>query len=117
PAEEKKALNVRFSNPELCKLTENVVFTDPYQDLPHNRYNPLIKAEASALWVDAELKLEVAKLKEKFLTHAQALIHGDFHTGSIFVTEEDTKVIDPEFAFYGPMGFDIGALYANLLLN
>lgn len=26
------------------------------------------------------------------------------------------KVIDPEFAFYGPMGFDIGALIGNLLL-
>jgi 5-methylthioribose kinase len=25
-------------------------------------------------------------------------------------------VIDPEFAFYGPMGFDIGAVLANLLL-
>jgi 5-methylthioribose kinase len=25
-------------------------------------------------------------------------------------------VIDPEFAFYGPMGFDIGALIGNLLL-
>ena len=116
-AEEKKARNVRFSNPELCKLTENVVFTDPYLDLPHNRYNPLIREEARSLWTDDELKLEVAKLKEKFLTHAQALVHGDFHTGSIFVTETDTRVIDPEFAYYGPMGFDIGALYANLLLN
>ena len=56
------------------------------------------------------MKLEVAKLKEGFLTHAQALIHGDLHTGSIMVTEEDTKVIDPEFAFYGPIGFDIGAV-------
>lgn len=26
------------------------------------------------------------------------------------------QVIDPEFAFYGPMGFDLGALIANLLL-
>jgi 5-methylthioribose kinase len=25
-------------------------------------------------------------------------------------------VIDPEFAFYGPMGFDIGAVIANLLM-
>jgi 5-methylthioribose kinase len=32
------------------------------------------------------------------------------------VTENDTRVIDPEFAFYGPMGFDIGAVIANLLL-
>ncbi len=48
---------------------------------------------------------------------AQALIHGDLHTGSIMVNEQDTKVIDPEFAFYGPMGFDVGTLLANLLLN
>jgi 5-methylthioribose kinase len=26
-------------------------------------------------------------------------------------------VIDPEFAFYGPMGFDIGAVLENLVLN
>jgi 5-methylthioribose kinase len=25
-------------------------------------------------------------------------------------------VIDPEFAFYGPMGFDVGAVLANLLM-
>ena len=33
------------------------------------------------------------------------------------VTTEDTRVIDPEFAFYGPMGFDVGAVIANLLLS
>jgi 5-methylthioribose kinase len=25
-------------------------------------------------------------------------------------------VIDPEFAFYGPMGFDLGAILANFFL-
>ena len=39
------------------------------------------------------------------------------HTGSIFIKPDSTKVIDPEFAYYGPMGFDIGAVLANLLLN
>ena len=32
------------------------------------------------------------------------------------VTERETRVIDPEFAFYGPMGFDIGAVIGNLLM-
>jgi 5-methylthioribose kinase len=32
------------------------------------------------------------------------------------VTAHDTRVIDPEFAFYGPMGFDIGAVIGNLLM-
>ncbi|MBE0341880.1 S-methyl-5-thioribose kinase, partial [Paenibacillus sp. 28ISP30-2] len=63
------------------------------------------------------IQLEVVLLREKFLTRTEALLHGDLHTGSIFVTAESTKVIDPEFAYYGPMGFDIGAVIANLLLN
>lgn len=33
------------------------------------------------------------------------------------VTETETKVIDPEFAFYGPIGFDLGAVIGNYFLN
>lgn len=32
------------------------------------------------------------------------------------VTPDSTQVIDPEFAFYGPIGFDIGAFLGNLML-
>ena len=52
-----------------------------------------------------------------FLTRGEALLHGDLHTGSIMVTAADSRVIDPEFAVYGPMGFDTGAFMANLLLS
>jgi 5-methylthioribose kinase len=69
------------------------------------------------IWANHDLQREIAKLKYSFMTDAQALLHGDLHTGSIMVTEQSTKVIDPEFAYYGPMGFDIGAVIANLLLN
>ncbi len=114
---EKKALVGRFINPELCKITEDLVFTDPYEDADTNNFNPLIREEVEAIWNNAALKKEIAHLKYGFLTKAQALLHGDLHTGSIFVTETSTKVIDPEFAYYGPIGFDIGAVVANLLLN
>lgn len=52
----------------------------------------------------------------RFCERAQALIHGDLHTGSVMVTQDSTQVIDPEFSFYGPMGFDIGAYLGNLIL-
>lgn len=55
-------------------------------------------------------------LYHRFCERAQALIHGDLHTGSVMVTPNSTQVIDPEFAFYGPMGFDIGAFVGNLIL-
>ena len=49
------------------------------------------------------------------MTQADTLLHGDLHTGSIMVNKNETFVIDPEFAFFGPFGFDIGALIANLI--
>lgn len=114
---EKKALVGRFINPELCKITEDLVFTDPYENASTNNFNPLIQREVEAIWNNKPLKLEIAKLKYDFLTRAEALLHGDLHTGSIFITQTSLKAIDPEFAYYGPLGFDIGAVIANLLLN
>ncbi|MGP1907107.1 S-methyl-5-thioribose kinase [Metabacillus sp. JX24] len=113
----KKQLVKQFSNPELCKITEDFVFTDPFFDVESNSFEDELRPAAEAIWNDTELKLEVAKLKHKFLTEAETLVHGDLHTGSIFADDETTKVIDPEFAYYGPIGFDYGHFTANLLMN
>lgn len=115
--QDKKNQLKSFINPELCKITEDLIFDDPYTNSSNNSFDEAIRDAAEALWNDGELHLEVAILRDKFLTSAQALLHGDLHTGSIFITPESTKVIDPEFAYYGPIGFDIGAVIANLLLN
>ena len=79
--------------------------------------SPQLDGLAAAFRADAALKRAVSRLKCRFMGNAEALIHGDLHTGSIMVTQDDTRVIDPEFAFYGPMGFDTGAFVGNLLLN
>ena len=110
---EKKRLQVAFSNPELCKITEDLIFTDTYYDAPRNDFEEGLRSSVEALWQDNDLQREVAKLKRHFLTQAEALVHGDLHTGSIFVDAQTTKVIDPEFAFYGPIGFDVGQVIAN----
>ena len=115
--QQKKEQLGKFINPDQCKITEDLIFDEPYRIAINNNYDAAIEDEAEALRTDERLHLEVALLREKFLTHGQALLHGDLHTGSIFVTPQSTKVIDPEFAFYGPMGFDVGAVLANLLLH
>jgi 5-methylthioribose kinase len=118
PAAQKKAAIAAFAgNHALCKITEDLIFTDPYRVAEQNRWTaPWLDATAARFRSDLDLHVAISRLKLKFLGHAEALLHGDLHTGSIMVTAGETKVIDPEFAFYGPMGFDIGAVIANLLM-
>ena len=114
---EKKELQAKFINPHLCKIQEDFVYTNPYMDSPENKWNPLIDKEVQAVRSNAKLKVIIAEMKEGYMTHAQALIHSDLHTGSIMINETDTRVIDPEFSFYGPIGYDLGALIANFVIN
>lgn len=118
PAAEHKATMAAFAgNHALCRVTEDLVFTDPYREAPLNRWtSPHLDDLAAELRADTPLKAAAQARKHQFITGAQALIHGDLHTGSIMATADSTKVIDPEFAFVGPMGFDVGAILANLLL-
>jgi 5-methylthioribose kinase len=118
PAARKKEQMQRFcENIDLCKITEDLIFTDPYRVADKNRWtSPELDGVAKSFAEDAQLKVAITELKAKFLTRAEALIHGDLHTGSIMVNQHETKVIDPEFAFYGPMGFDVGLLLANFFL-
>lgn len=116
---DKRELIDRFnSNTELCKLTEDLVFSFAFMEHETNdNANVKNNPEAQKLFADMEFKEKVLELKYKFMTQSDALIHGDLHTGSIMINENETYVIDPEFAFVGPFGFDIGALLANLVNN
>lgn len=119
PAAAKRALVADFSgNTDLCKISEDLIFTDPYMVCSRNRWtSPQLDDLAAEIRGDAALKRAVSLLKVKFLSEAQALLHGDLHTGSIMVTNADTKVIDPEFAVMGPMGLDLGKVLGNLLMS
>lgn len=117
-ADKKQKVAVFCANTELCKITEDLIFTDPYTIHERNRWTtPQLDQVAEEIRGDGALKAEVCTLKLKFLSRPEALLHGDLHTGSIMITQEETKVIDPEFAFYGPIGFDVGKLIGNLLLS
>jgi len=115
----KRKLLKKFINSDLCDLTENLVFTEPYNNMNNkniitNENRELIKEE---IYGNKKLHLEIAELKFNFMTNTQALIHGDLHTGSMFVKEDKLVVFDPEFVFYGPMGYDIGNVVANFAME
>lgn len=117
PAAAKKADMALFAgNVELCDITENLVFSDPYFDAPMNRHTPGLHGVVARLRADLSLKVAAQHLKMAFTSRAETMLHGDLHTGSIMVTDTEAKVIDPEFATYGPIGFDVGMLIANFLM-
>jgi 5-methylthioribose kinase len=109
----------RFAgNTALIRISVDLIFRDPYiADERNSHTSPQLDEVVADLRRDGPLKAAVARFGQKFLTEAQALIHGDLHSGSVMVSEDDTRVIDPEFAFYGPIGFDLGAFFGNLLLS
>lgn len=116
---EKKEQVKRFINPDLCNITEQLVYSDSVGNFSGKNYTvPALDAFVqSEIYGDMDLRLECAKLKFDFMGHAQALIHGDLHTGSIFINDRQIKVFDPEFACYAPIGYDIGNVIAHLLFS
>lgn len=110
-------------NPQLCLITEDLVFTEPSVDAGRNSVLPANEPDAAELAADDVFVTAMGAAKWMFMTHAEALIHGDLHTGSVMVrspegsTECDSvKAFDSEFAFYGPVAFDLGALWANYVI-
>lgn len=112
----RKAISRFNENTELCELTENFVFTFPYMENETNHYNDEIREDVMRIRTDPAFKQKAMELKYLFINRTDALIHGDLHTGSIMLNSKETYVIDSEFAFYGPIGFDVGAVVGNLLM-
>ena len=116
-ADKNRLISDFIDNSELCKLTEDFVFSAPYMKHKTNAELPELQDIATKISNDVELKTKILELKYKFMNQSDALIHGDLHTGSIMLNKQDTYVFDSEFAFVGPMAFDIGALIANLVMS
>ncbi|WP_405766233.1 S-methyl-5-thioribose kinase [Streptomyces sp. NBC_01538] len=118
---DRKALLAASVSPELCKITEDVVLAEPYIEHEHNHWHEDLADLATEFRADARLRTEVADLRHTFMTSAQALLHGDLHTGSVMVGERQgapvVRVFDPEFSFVGPIGYDLGLYWANALVS
>ncbi|MBV8661687.1 MAG: S-methyl-5-thioribose kinase, partial [Hyphomicrobiales bacterium] len=109
-------LSLFSQNLALQRITVDLVFTDPWAVSERNKILPSLQPWAVALRNDLEVKSAVARLRLAYLTKAQSLLHGDLHSGSIMAIPEQTKVIDGEFAWVGPSGFDVGHFLAHLVI-
>ncbi len=106
-----------FANTVMQAITADYVFTFPFTDHETNYHTEGLETVVDRLRTDQQFLEQVDELKSVFLRVQRGLTHGDLHTGSIMVKGNSAKVIDSEFAFYGPVGFDIGLFWANYLLS
>ncbi|MBY4640976.1 S-methyl-5-thioribose kinase [Gluconacetobacter entanii] len=105
-------------NQTLQRITLDLVLDDPYHDHPRNHWDDVrLDDVVGRIRTSPAVRRAVDALRLRFLTCPQALLHGDLHTGSIMATATDTRVIDGEFAIYGPIGFDCGMFVGNLVLR
>lgn len=106
-------------NPELCAITEDLILTEPYLGAERNSVRPALEPLVADLQADPDWIAAALAVKHRFVSTQEALLHGDLHTGSVFVRVTDAqlsvKAFDAEFACYGPVGFDLGLLWANML--
>lgn len=118
PGPERRRRIAEATNPELSEITEDLVFTEPYVDHEHNGWLDANADDVRELRADRAFVREMGLAKQRFQESTQSLMHGDLHTGSVFVRAEGESVraFDSEFGTYGPTGFDLGAVWANLVI-
>ena len=107
----------QFANVTMQSITADYVFTFPFTGHETNFWTPGLEPDVQRLKTDTDFLRQAEHLKRIFLTAQQGVTHGDLHTGSVLVQNDTAKVIDAEFAFYGPVGFDLGLYWANYLLS
>lgn len=114
---DKKADVALFAgNVEIPAITEALVFTDPYYGADMNAHTPELDPVVAQLRSDVDLKVRAQQMLQRFASNTETMVHGDLHSGSIMSTATESRIIDPEFVQYGPLGFDIGMLCANFLM-
>ena len=113
--EQYRGLQKHFENTELRKIMEDQMFLDCFGcDIDYSLGKNFADF-ADQFSKDSRYRTELYKLRRKFMSHADGLIHADLHTSNIMASRDKMKVIDMEFAFMGPFGYDLGYLVGNLI--
>ncbi len=113
-----RKLQIRFNNHKMRQVFDNMAFANrdcgQQEGLGFEldaKFGPLIRD----LVLDPQVVLERFKLRELYMEKAEVLLHADFHTSNFFVDQQQLKVIDMEYAFFGPAGYDLGYLMSHLV--
>lgn len=111
----------QLANREMRALNHFHIFVLPFQ--PDNaidleRFTPGLQAIAEEVVGNQLVGRRAAELGQLYLSEAGGFfLHGDYFPGSWLRGGAGAKVIDPEFGFGGPREFDLGVMFAHLLIS
>lgn len=116
--------DLAFANRAMRALNYEHIIKYPFLEengFDLNSIQPGLQELALLYKRDTELKKRITTLGEIYLGTSPAdqvntLLHGDYYPGSWLQTTAGTKIIDPEFCFYGPPEFDLGVMVAHLMM-
>ncbi len=82
-----------------------------------NSMTPGLADTAATYCEDDRLRCSFVQMEQLYLSDGASLLHGDYYPGSWLNAAAGTRVIDPEFCFYGPPEFDLGIMLAHLMMS
>lgn len=105
-----------FTNPEYTAL-EPFLFEENIGISMERDMIPGTDKKRKELVENPAIQAEFKRLHQKFLEDKECLIHTDLHSSNIMISQNDVRIIDGEFAGFGPLAQDFGRLTASFSLN
>lgn len=107
-------LQTQFENTELRQIMEDGIFLNRFGvDLDPNVFDSWERFRQIS--DDPACQTNRLRLRRNFMTHSDCLIHSDFHTSNVFLSDDGIKMLDFEFSFMGPFGYDLGYFTGSLI--
>lgn len=112
----KKELELFFKNPEYDALADSVFHTSIIANEEREMVPGAEKLRRRVI-ANPGVQAELKRLENMFYHYGECLIHTDLHASNVMVGHGKTKIIDTEFAGFGPIAQDVGRICASLVLN
>ncbi|MBQ9157665.1 MAG: phosphotransferase [Eubacterium sp.] len=109
-----RSMQSQFENTELRQIMEDGIFLNRFgTDLDKDEYHKWQRFRQ--ITDDPACQTNRLDLRRTFMTHSDCLIHADFHTSNVFLSDDGIKMLDFEFSFMGPFGYDMGYFTGSLI--
>ena len=112
-----RKLTIRFMNHRMRNIFDTGAFT--FKRIPEEsfggEFDPRFMKYVRDMCMDPQVAMVRHQLRHAYISKAETLIHGDYHTSNTFIDENEMKVIDMEYTFAGPLSYDMGYMMGQLL--